>query len=195
MAGRTRAPFRPLRFAALLASPDGPRRLSLQVRELLGSHGRGHCLEAAGDPQGTVPPRRGRQTVPTSLPDSDTFLRASAFSPQCSWVESKRELVSRLGAWISVTLEMAFVPLAACLACGSGPILFTFLERHCMSHTRWKKFTDRQGIRAAFRERNSPPLTITRSQGMWATGAHFLREPFKDTGKDLLCRFASVSCL
>lgn len=51
--------------------------------------------------------------------------------------------VSGLRAWISVTLEMAFIPLAACLACGSGPILFTFLERHCMSHIRWKKFTDR----------------------------------------------------
>lgn len=55
MAGRTRAPSRPLRFAALLASPDGPRRLSLQVRELLGSHGRGHCLEATGDPKAPFP--------------------------------------------------------------------------------------------------------------------------------------------
>lgn len=64
--------------------------------------------------------------------------------------------VSGLRAQISVTLEIAFVPLAACLVCGSGPILVTFLERSHKSHIRWKKFTDRHGDQGCLWQKEFP---------------------------------------
>lgn len=145
--GKTRPPApasQSLNHTAFLVSHDGPRRLSLQVWKCWAPVGGDTAWRLLGTPQGVLSPME--RSADWACPPSrlgNPLVCVGVFTSVFLGRIQEGIRVSRLRARISVTLEMAFVPLAACLACGSGPILFTFLERHCLSHIRWKKFTDR----------------------------------------------------